>query len=67
MASTIETDEVKEAMAGDPRLGAMFHKSLPIDVTEPEDQANAVLFLASDESRYVTAVAFPVDAGASQY
>jgi SDR family mycofactocin-dependent oxidoreductase len=67
MASTIETDEVKEAMAGDPRLGAMFDKSLSIDVTEPEDQANAVLFLASDESRYVTAVAFPVDAGASQY
>jgi (+)-trans-carveol dehydrogenase len=30
---------------------------------EPDDISNAVLFLASDEARYVTGVAFPVDAG----
>jgi SDR family mycofactocin-dependent oxidoreductase len=50
-----------------PRLAAMFTNSLPIDATEPRDQANAVLFLASDESRYVTALAMTVDAGNSQY
>lgn len=32
---------------------------------EVEDVANAVLWLASDESRYVTAVALPVDLGMS--
>jgi (+)-trans-carveol dehydrogenase len=31
---------------------------------DPVDISNAVLFLASDEARYVTGVALPVDAGA---
>ena len=39
-----------------------FH-FLPIPWVEPVDISNAVLFLASDESRYVTGVALPVDAG----
>ena len=30
------------------------------------DVANATLFLASDEARYITAVTLPVDAGATQ-
>jgi (+)-trans-carveol dehydrogenase len=37
--------------------------ALPIPWVEPRDVANAVLFLASDEARYVTGVALPVDAG----
>ena len=36
---------------------------LPIPWVDPIDVSNAVLFLASDESRYVTGVALPVDAG----
>jgi SDR family mycofactocin-dependent oxidoreductase len=39
---------------------------LPIPWVEPVDVANACLFLASDEARYVTAVTLPVDAGNSQ-
>ena len=39
-----------------------FH-TLPIPWVTPEDISNAVLFLASDESRYITGVALPVDAG----
>lgn len=35
-------------------------------VSEPEDIANAVLFLASDESRTMTAAQIPVDHGASK-
>jgi NAD(P)-dependent dehydrogenase (short-subunit alcohol dehydrogenase family) len=31
---------------------------------EPVDISNALLFLASDEARYVTGVPLPVDAGA---
>jgi NAD(P)-dependent dehydrogenase (short-subunit alcohol dehydrogenase family) len=38
---------------------------LPVPWVEPEDVANALLFLASDEARYITGVAFPVDAGMS--
>jgi len=37
--------------------------ALPIPWVEPIDVSNAVLFLASDEARYITGVAFPVDAG----
>ena len=39
-----------------------FHM-LPIPWVEAQDISNAVLFLASDESRYITGVALPVDAG----
>lgn len=39
---------------------------LPIPWVEPVDVANAALFLASDEARYITAVALPVDAGSTQ-
>jgi NAD(P)-dependent dehydrogenase (short-subunit alcohol dehydrogenase family) len=38
---------------------------LPIPWIEPVDVSNAVLWLASDEARYVTGVCLPVDAGAS--
>ena len=37
--------------------------TLPIRWVEPRDISNAVLFLASDEARYITGVTLPVDAG----
>ena len=37
--------------------------ALPIPYVEADDISNAVLFLVSDEGRYVTGVALPVDAG----
>jgi SDR family mycofactocin-dependent oxidoreductase len=36
---------------------------LPVPWVEPRDVTNAVLFLASDEARYLTGVQLPVDAG----
>ncbi|MCX2929167.1 mycofactocin-coupled SDR family oxidoreductase [Mycobacterium sp. CVI_P3] len=44
-------------------VSQMMH-TLPTPWVEPEDISNAVLFLASPESRYVTGVQLPVDAGA---
>lgn len=37
---------------------------LPIDWVESIDVSNAVLFLASDEARYITGISLPIDAGA---
>jgi SDR family mycofactocin-dependent oxidoreductase len=47
------------------RLNERFQaiNALPVPWVEPVDISNAVLWLASDESRYVTGVALPVDAG----
>jgi (+)-trans-carveol dehydrogenase len=48
-------------------LGERFQtmNALPIPWVEPVDISNAVLWLASDESRYVTGVMLPVDAGST--
>jgi SDR family mycofactocin-dependent oxidoreductase len=37
--------------------------ALPVPWVEAEDVANAAVFLASDEARYITGAALPVDAG----
>ncbi len=47
----------------DPNLGPIFMNTLPVEKVDPRDISNAVLFLASDEARYVTGLEFTVDAG----
>jgi SDR family mycofactocin-dependent oxidoreductase len=37
--------------------------AMPVPWVEPIDVSNAVLFLASDEARYITGVTLPIDAG----
>ena len=37
--------------------------ALPIPWVEPADISNALVFLASDEARYITGITLPVDAG----
>jgi SDR family mycofactocin-dependent oxidoreductase len=37
--------------------------ALPVALVEPVDISNAILFLVSDDGRYVTGVTLPVDAG----
>ncbi|MQA12661.1 MAG: mycofactocin-coupled SDR family oxidoreductase [Pseudonocardiaceae bacterium] len=44
--------------------GFVSLNAIPVPWVEPVDISNAVLFLASDEARYITGVALPVDAGA---
>jgi SDR family mycofactocin-dependent oxidoreductase len=50
-----------------PTMANVLTPFLPNWVAEPEDIADAVCWLASDESRYVTAAAVPVDQGSTQY
>jgi SDR family mycofactocin-dependent oxidoreductase len=48
-----------------PDLGPIMSNALPVEAVEPGDISNTVLYLASDEAKYVTGVALSVDAGAS--
>ncbi|EKF24457.1 putative short-chain type dehydrogenase/reductase [Mycolicibacterium hassiacum DSM 44199] len=50
-----------------PQLAHMSTPFLPIWVAEPDDIADTVLWLASDESKLVTAQAISIDQGSSQY
>jgi SDR family mycofactocin-dependent oxidoreductase len=58
---------VGKTMESYPQLSHMLTPFLPAWVAEPEDIADAVCWLASDESRYVTAAQIPVDQGSTQY
>ena len=46
-----------------PDLAPIFGNAMPVQMVEAIDISNAVLFLVSDESRYVTGLEFKVDAG----
>ena len=67
MGTTGAQEVITEALGDDPRLGAMFMNMLPVPTVEPGDIADAMLFLASDESRYVTAHELAPDAGNSEF
>ena len=51
----------EEAMSG-----FYAHNAMPRPYVEPEDVSEAVLFLASDASRYITGIGLPVDLGTIQ-
>ncbi|MGE0220531.1 mycofactocin-coupled SDR family oxidoreductase [Mycolicibacterium sp.] len=59
--------ELTRAAETNPALSHMMTPFLPDWVAQPDDIADAVCWLASDESRYVTAAAIPVDLGSTQY
>ena len=68
VATPMGSGRMIEAMAkaaeSNPVLRPGYAKQLlPDSVTMPEDIANAVAWLASDEARYVTGAAIPVDVG----
>jgi NAD(P)-dependent dehydrogenase (short-subunit alcohol dehydrogenase family) len=50
---------VRLASGSPPDMG----NALPVQVLQPDDIANAVAWLVSDQARYVTGIALPVDAG----
>jgi SDR family mycofactocin-dependent oxidoreductase len=67
MGSGTMQAEIGTAIAGYDRLGPMFMNMLPVDGTEPEDVADTVLFLASDESKFITAHEIAPDAGVTEF
>jgi SDR family mycofactocin-dependent oxidoreductase len=59
----IINDAMQEFLAQDPQLSNAMANALPVPMVEPVDISNAILWLVSDEARYVTGVTLPVDAG----
>jgi NAD(P)-dependent dehydrogenase (short-subunit alcohol dehydrogenase family) len=46
-----------------PDASSSLTNLLPVELIQPLDVSNAVLFLVSDAARYITGVTLPVDAG----
>ncbi|HWG64332.1 MAG TPA: mycofactocin-coupled SDR family oxidoreductase [Streptosporangiaceae bacterium] len=59
----VVNDAMQEWLAADPTLSNAMANALPVDMVEPVDISNAIVWLVSDDARYVTGVTLPVDAG----
>lgn len=60
----IDAPELQELLMSKRQdLGAIFQNALPVLMIEAIDVSNAVLYLLSDEARYVTGTQLKVDAG----
>jgi SDR family mycofactocin-dependent oxidoreductase len=59
----IENDVRETVLADDPHAPTALGNLLPVAVLDSGDVSNAVLWLCSDEARYITGAALPVDAG----
>jgi SDR family mycofactocin-dependent oxidoreductase len=67
MGSGNMINAIAAAIETNPTLNQMGTPFLPQWVVYPEDVAEAVCWLASEESRFVTAAALPVDSGMAQF
>lgn len=55
--------QMMEWAANNPDGGPHLMNPMPVAMLEPQDISAAIAFLASDEAKYITGVAMPVDAG----
>jgi SDR family mycofactocin-dependent oxidoreductase len=59
----VMNEAMQEFLAQDPQMSTGIPNALPVPVIEPVDVSNAIVWLVSDDARYVTGVTLPVDAG----
>lgn len=62
MNEAMMTLAMQAAEGGENSVSAM-QNAMPIDILEPEDVSDAVAFLVSDQAKWITGMAMPVDAG----
>jgi SDR family mycofactocin-dependent oxidoreductase len=54
---------VSEIIQYVPELASSLTNAIPVEAVDPIDVSNAILWLVSDEARYITGTVVPVDAG----
>ena len=59
----VVNEAMQQVLTQDPSMANSLSNLLPVDMVEAVDISNAILFLVSDDGRYVTGVTLPVDAG----
>jgi len=59
----VVNDAMQAFLQADPSMGQAMANALPVEMIEPVDISNAIVWLVSDAARYVTGVTLPVDAG----
>jgi SDR family mycofactocin-dependent oxidoreductase len=58
-----ENISIEQLMEFNPALASALTNPMPVDKVEPIDISNAIVWLVSDDARYVTGSIIPVDAG----
>jgi len=56
-------DAMTAFLSGPAASANPLDNALPVEMVEPADVSNALVWLVSDAARYVTGVTLPVDAG----
>jgi SDR family mycofactocin-dependent oxidoreductase len=59
----VVNDGFTEFMEAHPDAGASLMNPMQVSLLDPSDISNAIIFLCSEEGRYITGVTLPVDAG----
>ena len=59
----VVNEAMQQFLTEQPGAGEALCNLLPVQMLEPVEISNAILWLVSDAARYVTGVALPVDAG----
>ncbi len=58
-----ENISIEQLMQFNPALASALTNPMPVEKVEPIDISNAIVWLVSDDARYVTGSVIPVDAG----
>ena len=59
----VVNDGFSQFMEAHPDAGSTFVNPMQVSLLDPSDISNAIIFLCSEEGRYITGVTLPVDAG----
>ena len=55
--------DIQGILKHSPELAGSLLNAMPVDAVDPMDISNAILWLVSDDARYITGTVIPVDAG----